>query len=602
MGSLDEQCTQYYGAQLLDAVEFMHSRGVIHRDLKPENILLDDKMRIKVTDFGTAKLMAFEVDQNGKKLMTFPKDFRASSFVGTAEYVSPELLADKYQGKGCDIWAFGCIIYQLIAGRPPFKASNEYQTFQKIVKLQYSYPPGFPLSVRDLVKHILVLDPSQRWSIRRIKSHPFFEGVDWNRHALWKQKHPRILPYRPSSRSSSNPISKITASFPRHNNNPTNFASSSSTNLLQSTPSTRAMVNPRSASTSNILATLPDSQTTLQNPSNPYNNGNSDMSSAKANRISLPIDAAASAYYNSNQQTQQAQKNAFPPMSIQSQARDLQAREQQGYASRQPPAIFQPRGQQLSQPPRGALPVNQNVPSNAPNKSPPIGNPMRTNVDVNGGFGENNSVTPMELPPPSSVDAEFAHLLQGSTERILRFGHIQMYASNEPVDLEKEQSRISKLFSSRKKKRALMITTNGRMLIISDNKLQMELPVTNPNITVKEFPFNKKLNVGVFSVETKVKVYTFEDPSGSVDWIAAINKAREFVSNSEAIAASNKHSTAAAAASAASNIAVANSNSNHRAVSTRRLTDGELPGKGSSMILKNDDHKMMRRGQSFSHR
>ena len=57
MGTFDVECTRFYGAQILDAIEYMHSRGVIHRDLKPENVLLDDNMHIKITDFGTAKLL-----------------------------------------------------------------------------------------------------------------------------------------------------------------------------------------------------------------------------------------------------------------------------------------------------------------------------------------------------------------------------------------------------------------------------------------------------------------------------------------------------------------------------------------------------------------
>ncbi|EXX77803.1 Pkh1p [Rhizophagus irregularis DAOM 197198w] len=113
----------------------MHSQGVIHRDLKPENILLDEKMHVKVTDFGTAKIL----EQNAEG----EEDDRANSFVGTAEYVSPELLKEKAACKSSDFWALGCIIYQLIAGRPPFKGANEYRTFQKIVNLEYSFPDGF---------------------------------------------------------------------------------------------------------------------------------------------------------------------------------------------------------------------------------------------------------------------------------------------------------------------------------------------------------------------------------------------------------------------------------------------------------------------------
>ena len=159
-------------------------------------------MRIKITDFGTAKLLDLPGrSQTETPISTTPQDSgddissRANSFVGTAEYVSPELLTDKSACKSSDLWAFGCILYQLLAGRPPFKASNEYQTFQKIVNLEYDFPHGFPEQARDLVQRLLVLDPAQRLSIRQIKNHAFFEGQEWGR-ALWKQKAPRLRPFK----------------------------------------------------------------------------------------------------------------------------------------------------------------------------------------------------------------------------------------------------------------------------------------------------------------------------------------------------------------------------------------------------------------------
>lgn len=200
IGSFDEECSRFYGAQILDAIEHMHNRGVIHRDLKPENVLLDDQMHIKITDFGTAKLLQ---DPRAPKDPTKPYDIsgeeessRAKSFVGTAEYVSPELLTDKSACKASDLWAFGCIIYQLLTGRPPFKAGNEYQTFQKIVGLEYEFPAGFPPAARDLVERLLVLDPQRRLSIEHIKNHEFFDGIQWGR-GLWRMKAPRLKPYIP---------------------------------------------------------------------------------------------------------------------------------------------------------------------------------------------------------------------------------------------------------------------------------------------------------------------------------------------------------------------------------------------------------------------
>ncbi|EFE38658.1 hypothetical protein TRV_06647 [Trichophyton verrucosum HKI 0517] len=201
MGTFDEECTRFYGAQILDTIGYMHRRGVIHRDLKPENVLLDNQMHVKITDFGTAKILSMPSpkeggNDNGIPSMDMPEDERARSFVGTAEYVSPELLTNKSACKASDLWAFGCIIFQLLAGRPPFKAANEYLTFQKIVALEYEFPKGFPPAARDLVERLLVHDPNTRLQIEHIKNHEFFNGITWGRE-LWKQKPPRLKSYSP---------------------------------------------------------------------------------------------------------------------------------------------------------------------------------------------------------------------------------------------------------------------------------------------------------------------------------------------------------------------------------------------------------------------
>ncbi|TQS33496.1 hypothetical protein Golomagni_06156, partial [Golovinomyces magnicellulatus] len=206
-GTFDVECTRFYGAQILDSIDYMHSRGVIHRDLKPENVLLDDQMHIKITDFGTAKLLQdprqpqkqqpTNDERTGSGVSSIDDDeSRAASFVGTAEYVSPELLTHKSACKASDIWAFGCIIYQLLAGRPPFKAGSEYLTFQKIVNLEYDFPAGFPHAARDLVERCLVLDPSRRITVEHIRNHEFFQGIHIGK-SLWRAKAPRLRPYIP---------------------------------------------------------------------------------------------------------------------------------------------------------------------------------------------------------------------------------------------------------------------------------------------------------------------------------------------------------------------------------------------------------------------
>ncbi|KAI8916824.1 kinase-like domain-containing protein, partial [Entophlyctis helioformis] len=111
---------------------------------------------------------------------------RRASFVGTAEYCSPELLNDREASTASDVWAIGCILYQLLVGRPPFKGSNEYQTFQRIIHLKYAFPAhddtvdGGTVGGWKLVETILNLDPAQRPTLDAVKEHAFFAGLVWD--------------------------------------------------------------------------------------------------------------------------------------------------------------------------------------------------------------------------------------------------------------------------------------------------------------------------------------------------------------------------------------------------------------------------------------
>ncbi|XP_048465674.1 uncharacterized protein LOC109934300 [Rhincodon typus] len=162
-----------------------------NQDLKPENILLSEDMHIRITDFGTAKVLSSESTQA-----------RANSFVGTAQYVSPELLTEKSACKSSDLWALGCIIYQLVAGLPPFRAGNEYLIFQKIIKLEYEFPEKFFPKAKDLVQQLLVFEHTKRLGCEEmggyglLKAHPFFEPVAWEN--LHLQIPPKLTAYLPA--------------------------------------------------------------------------------------------------------------------------------------------------------------------------------------------------------------------------------------------------------------------------------------------------------------------------------------------------------------------------------------------------------------------
>lgn len=196
VGNFDREGARFYTAEMVRALEHLHALRIIHRDLKPENILLDEGMHIKITDFGCAKILTKE-DVEAAGAEDRP---RKNSFVGTAQYVSPELLSSKPCGPGADMWALGCILYQMVSGLPPFRSKSEYFIYQKIQKLEYEFPKGFCEDAKDMVQRLLVIEAEERLGAHdpvgrytSLRTHPLLADLDLD--TMHLSKPPKIAPF-----------------------------------------------------------------------------------------------------------------------------------------------------------------------------------------------------------------------------------------------------------------------------------------------------------------------------------------------------------------------------------------------------------------------
>ncbi|KAB2085652.1 hypothetical protein ES319_A05G413300v1 [Gossypium barbadense] len=181
-GRLPEDEARFYAAEVVDALEYIHSMGLIHRDIKPENLLLTKDGHIKIADFGSVKPMQ---DTRITVLPNASSDDKACTFVGTAAYVPPEVLNSSPATFGNDLWALGCILYQMLSGTSPFKDTSEWLIFQRIIARDIRLPDYFSEEARDLIEKLLDLDPSRRPGAgadgyAALKAHPFFRRIEWS--------------------------------------------------------------------------------------------------------------------------------------------------------------------------------------------------------------------------------------------------------------------------------------------------------------------------------------------------------------------------------------------------------------------------------------
>ena len=159
---------RYYAAEIILAFEYLHSLSVIYRDLKPENLLLTASGHVKITDFGFAKIVAD----------------RTWTLCGTPEYLAPEIIQSKGHGKSVDWWALGVLIYEMLAGYPPFYDESPFGIYQKILAGRVEYPRHIEPRGKDVVKKLLASDRTKRLGCVKggagtVKAHKWFGKVDW---------------------------------------------------------------------------------------------------------------------------------------------------------------------------------------------------------------------------------------------------------------------------------------------------------------------------------------------------------------------------------------------------------------------------------------
>ncbi|XP_047342101.1 CBL-interacting serine/threonine-protein kinase 8-like [Impatiens glandulifera] len=162
-GKLSEAESRRYFQQLIDAVDYCHSKGVYHRDLKPENLLLDSLGNLKISDFGLSAFPGV-----GVSLLR--------TTCGTPNYVAPEVLGHKgYNGAVADVWSCGVVLYVLMAGYLPFDEIDLTSLYSKIDKAEFSCPTWFPVGARSLIHRILDPNPETRIVIEEIRNDEWFK-------------------------------------------------------------------------------------------------------------------------------------------------------------------------------------------------------------------------------------------------------------------------------------------------------------------------------------------------------------------------------------------------------------------------------------------
>ncbi|XP_062869674.1 G protein-coupled receptor kinase 5 [Trichomycterus rosablanca] len=167
---------QFYAAQVLCGLDHLHQNSIIYRDLKPENILLDDNGHIRISDLGLAVIL--------------PEGQVVRGQVGTSGYMAPEVIKDEYYNFSVDWWGLGCLIYEMTAGRLPFRDRTERlhrkDLEKRVLETTERYGVKFNMDTKDICQALLAKNPKHRLgckadSVSEIKNHIFFKDLNFRR-------------------------------------------------------------------------------------------------------------------------------------------------------------------------------------------------------------------------------------------------------------------------------------------------------------------------------------------------------------------------------------------------------------------------------------